>query len=74
MADFSGTTSENDDYEDDDEEEGIKIVPIIENVAHQTEDVNDDELERLAHINAEFNSSNHKEKPMQPKGMHVQPI
>ena len=33
------------------------------------DDVNDDELERLARINAEFNSNNLSEKPFEPKGM-----
>lgn len=68
MADFSETASENDDYDDEDEEDGVKIVPITENTIDESEDVNDDELERLARINAEFNTTNHKEKPLQPKG------
>jgi len=33
------------------------------------DDVNDDELEQLALINAEFNSNNLPEKSLEPKGM-----
>jgi len=32
------------------------------------DDVDDDELERLARINAKFNSNNRTEKPLEPKG------
>lgn len=32
------------------------------------DDVDDDELERLARINAEFNTNNLAEKPLKPKG------
>jgi hypothetical protein len=35
---------------------------------NHTDDVDDDELERLARINAEFNTNNLGEKPLQPKG------
>lgn len=32
------------------------------------DDVDDDELERLARINAEYNTNNLSEKPLKPKG------
>lgn len=35
---------------------------------HPMDDVDDDELERLARINAEFNTNNLAEKPLKPKG------
>ncbi|CAF4705899.1 unnamed protein product [Rotaria sp. Silwood1] len=35
---------------------------------NQIDDVDDDELERLARINAEFNTNNLTEKPLKPKG------
>ncbi|CAF0880508.1 unnamed protein product [Rotaria sordida] len=35
---------------------------------NQVDDVDDDELERLARINAEFNTNNLTEKPLKPKG------
>ncbi|UJR21926.1 hypothetical protein I4U23_024995 [Adineta vaga] len=72
MAEFSNSTSDNDDdnddEENDEEENGIKIVPIIETMNEQIDDVNDDELEQLARINADFNTSNLSEKSLQPKG------
>ena len=37
-------------------------------LTNKSEDVDDDELERLARINAKFNSSNLTEKPLKPKG------
>jgi hypothetical protein len=36
----------------------------------QIDDVDDDELERLARINAEFNTNNLSEKPLKSKGMN----
>ncbi|CAF2423147.1 unnamed protein product [Rotaria sp. Silwood2] len=35
---------------------------------NQVDDVDDDELDRLARINAEFNTNNLTEKPLKPKG------
>lgn len=37
--------------------------------SHQIDDVDDDELERLARINAEFNTNHLAEKPLKPKGI-----
>ena len=42
------------------------------NITHQQpndDDVNDDELDRLARINAEFNTNNLSEKSLKPKGI-----
>ena len=38
---------------------------------HPMDDVDDDELERLARINAEFNTNNLAEKPLKPKGINT---
>ncbi|CAF1090796.1 unnamed protein product [Adineta steineri] len=71
MAEFNGTGSEdeNDDDDDDDsstnnDNNSIKTNVIDENANDQI----DDELERLALINAKFNSNDLTEKPLQPKG------
>ncbi|CAF0938248.1 unnamed protein product [Adineta ricciae] len=68
MAEFSTSASDNEDEYDEDEEKGIKIVPMGENIADQIDDMNDDELDQLARINAEFNTTNSADKALQPKG------
>jgi hypothetical protein len=45
----------------------LKQEELINNNNH-IDDVDDDELERLARINAEFNTNNLSEKPLKPKG------
>jgi hypothetical protein len=62
MAEFEDTASEDD---DDDDENNMK--------ANHIDDVDDDELEQLARINAKFNSNNLTEKPLQPKGRNFKP-
>ena len=37
---------------------------------HIDADVDDDELDRLARVNAQFNTNNLGEKPLKPKGIH----
>ena len=37
---------------------------------NQPDDVDDDELERLARINAKFNTNNLAEEPLKPKGVN----
>jgi hypothetical protein len=54
MAENGSTDSDN---ENDDDDKNL------------IDDVDDDELERLARINAKFNSNNLTQKPLEPKGM-----
>ncbi|CAF1531765.1 unnamed protein product [Rotaria sordida] len=77
MAEFGNTDSDDDDNDDDDDENDLSIendkncmkkFPIDENINDQIDDVDDDELERLASINARFNSNNLNEEPLQSKG------
>ena len=42
-----------------------------EELLNINDDVDDDELERLARINAKFNSNNLAEKSLRPKGTHI---
>lgn len=67
----------NDDDSDDDEEIGLSIPngkiltktnPLDENLNLSPDDVDDDELERLATINAKFNSKAYSENTSQSKG------
>lgn len=43
----------------------------LSDLTNKHEDVDDDELERLARINAKFNCSNLTDKPLKPKGTTV---
>jgi len=61
-----GNTDTNDD-DDDDDKTNMKINLIDENI----NDVDDDELERLARINAKYNSNNLTEKTLEPKGINI---
>ncbi|CAF1360595.1 unnamed protein product [Adineta steineri] len=81
MAELGSTGSDNDnDIEDDDdlsnvsngdsninEKKNDKREELIEN-NKRVNDVDDDELERLARINAKFNTNNLEEKSLKPKG------
>jgi hypothetical protein len=70
MAELGDTASEDDDDDTstNDDENNMKANHIDENINDQIDDVDDDELEQLARINAKFNSNNLTEKPLQPKG------
>ena len=84
IAELGSTVSddENDAHDDDDESNAsIGDSNTVQNhmsskmndkqeQAHTKTDsyTNDDELERLARINAKFNTSNFEEKSMKPKG------
>ena len=43
---------------------------LIDNNNNHVDDVDDDELERLARFNAKFNTNNLAEKPLKPKGRY----
>ncbi|CAF2662067.1 unnamed protein product [Rotaria sp. Silwood2] len=78
MAEFGYTISDDDSDDDNDDDDddndyssikndknSMKKIPVDEN---KIDDVDDDELERLASINAKFNSKNLIEEPLQSKG------
>jgi len=75
MAELGDTASEDDDDDTstNDDENNMKTNHIDENINDQIDDVDDDELEQLARINAKFNSNNLTEKPLQPKGRNFKP-
>jgi hypothetical protein len=59
-----GNTDTND---DDDDKTSMKTNSIDENI----NDVDDDELERLARVNAKYNSNNLTEKALEPRGINL---
>jgi hypothetical protein len=63
MAELGSTDSN-----DDDTDNSIKTILVDENINDQ---IDDDELEQLAQINANLNSNNLTEKPLQPKGVNL---
>jgi hypothetical protein len=68
MAEHESTDlNDDDDGNDEDEEEEEKI----NNIQKPINDVDDDELEQLARINAKYNSNNSIEKPLEPKGINL---
>jgi hypothetical protein len=64
MAEHEGADSNDD---DNDDKNNMKKNSIDENI----NDVDDDELEQLACINAKYNSNNLIEKPLEPKGINL---
>lgn len=67
MAEHGSTDLNDDDDDDEEEEEEEKINDIQKPI----NDVDDDELEQLARINAKYNSNSSIEKPLEPKGIHL---
>jgi len=85
MAELGSTGSDDDNNieEDDDDQSSSsnddnnkntingKQEELINNKNNNPiDDVDDDELERLARINAQFNTNNLGEKPLKPKGVN----
>ena len=56
----------------DSDSESDEKTPIDENITNQTPNIDDDELDQLARINANINSNNLTEKPLQSKGLKSQ--
>lgn len=78
LAEFGSTTSDNDDNDDDQSssssnennqyEQQQQLDTRKTHQPSRDDDVDDDELDRLARINAEFNTNNLSEKSLKPKG------
>ena len=73
MNEFSSSDSDDDDDDDNDDDNLLNIderslVNTI-NINDEIDDVDDDELEQLARINAKFNLNHLTEKPKESKGI-----